>query len=193
MRLALISFKEYETAAAYLEQAAKTSSLPKDRSFHLLQAAAALIEAKQSDLAEIMLVKLSRRSGGINREKRPRSFTTSSRPPTGFFRRLELRNRPFVATPVSTVSFKLGFDYYEQKQYGLSLYHYNLLADREPSRSDVMHNLALAMSECDLPVYSVATTSVLSNWARPYQQQTSDTNTWMRVWPTMPKRCSQTP
>jgi tetratricopeptide (TPR) repeat protein len=155
--LALLSFKEYEMAAGYFEQAAARSAVPGESSSHLLQAAAALIEAKASDRAEAILVKLLDDPVESHKEDAAQKLygllMASNRhfPAFGIAEQI-LRRNPGLGQ----FRFRLGLDYHEEKQHELFLYHYHLLEDHEPTRSDVMRNLALALSECDLPVTSVS-------------------------------------
>jgi hypothetical protein len=56
---------------------------------------------------------------------------------------------------LASFRFSLGLDYHRRNQHDLFLHHFNLLKEKEPDRSDVMHNVALAFSECKLPIASV--------------------------------------
>jgi len=154
---ALWSFKEFSEAAGYYKRAAELSTDEEDKDSFLLDCASALIEAKLSDQAEPILTRLLREAKDELRtqaaEKLYGILKSSSRHFEAFgTAEVLLHENPGLAG----FRFSLGLDYHRRNLHDLFLHHFYLLKEKEPDRSDVMHNVALAFSECKLPIASVA-------------------------------------
>jgi tetratricopeptide (TPR) repeat protein len=153
--LALLTFKEYDAAAAYFERAAALSQ-GSTASFHLLRAADALTAAKNNARAKRILVKLLDADDSSRLEAGQKLYdllTSSGKHFASFgIAELTLHRNPGL----NALRFSLGLHYHEEGLNELFLYHYKLLNDLEPERADVFHNLAIAYFECDLQVRCVA-------------------------------------
>lgn len=153
---ALASFKEHSEAANYYKRAAELSTSKEDKDSLLLDCANSLIEAKLLDQAEPILALLLREA----------QIEVKTQATEKLYNILKASDRYFEAFGTAEVllhenpglanfRFSLGLDYHRRDLHDLFLHHFNLLKQKDPDRSDVMHNVALAFSECKLPIASV--------------------------------------
>lgn len=153
----LASFKEYAEAARFYGRAAELSKEGNEKSSCLLSAARAYLEAKVPDEAERILIGLLDRPHDDIRTQATQKLYDILKSSGKYHQAFGLAEATLHHNPgLASFRFAVGLNYYEQDQDGLFMYHFNLLKEHEPNREDIMHNVALAFSECDLPITSVS-------------------------------------
>jgi tetratricopeptide (TPR) repeat protein len=152
----LFWFKEFPEAARFYERAANLSNRKEERATRLLACARSLLEARQANRAESILMDVIGMSEGetkIQATEKLYSILKSSDRKTEAFGTAEalLHENPGL----ESFRFTLGIDYHREHNEEQFLYHFNLLKQSGRDRSDIWHNFALAFSECKLPIASV--------------------------------------
>jgi|SRR5690348_3029081 len=153
---AFSSFNQHADAATYYLQAANLSKDEDEKATRLLSYANALISAKQSVQAEPVLIRLMQGPESETRTQAVQKLYEILKSSGRHFEAFGVAEALLRENPVLTgFRFTLGLDYNRQDQRELFLYHFHLLKEHDPSRSDIMHNTALALGECNLPISSV--------------------------------------
>ena len=149
--------KEFEEAATHFVTAASLSKKTKDRVDLLTRAAEAYRRAKRYDEGKKVAYEaltLPSSNGSLSEEAVSVLYEllkANGESHYGF----AVAEAALHDNPQHPLRFKLGLDYHAARMYKFFLYHFKFIDEHQPN-SSALHNLALAFSECKLPISSVS-------------------------------------
>jgi tetratricopeptide (TPR) repeat protein len=147
--------KEYEEAANLFTKAADLAKKPETRITLLIRSARAFDEAKLADRAHELAWKAYRESAnGEQRRDAAAALYDILRNRKEVIFAFAIAEAALHDNPQHLIRFRLGLDYHGENLNDLFLLHFKYLCDSNQDAS-ALHNLALALSECGLPILSV--------------------------------------
>jgi tetratricopeptide (TPR) repeat protein len=158
MRIAQVLFdsQEYEEAAGFF---LKASSLAKPKSGFratcLAKAAKAYLQLHQNDKAQAIAWDAYRESEGDQKREISSLLYEILKEQKELLFAFGIAEAAIRDNPHHLLRFQLGLDYFSARLHDLFLLHFDHICRADPTNFSAVHNLALALSSCGLPIASV--------------------------------------
>jgi tetratricopeptide (TPR) repeat protein len=148
--------QEHEDAANLYLKAADLAKKPAGRISFLIRSARSFDEAKLVDRANQLAWQAYQESADDEQRREASAALYEILSRKEIILAFAVAEAALHDNPKHSIRFRLGLDYHGQRLNDLFLLHFQYLCDSNQNAS-ALHNLALALSECALPILSVET------------------------------------